>query len=149
MPINYTPEMSENERRKFPRTSARDIMTANIISVDPDMNVYDAVEVLLKNDVTGVPVVDSKGNHVGMLSEKDCLKRMLSDLYYTMPDEKVQNYMSKVIYSIDIDMDFFMIVRIFVETQYRRLPVLENGKLVGQISRKDCLLAMQKIKNIK
>ncbi|MDH5656154.1 MAG: CBS domain-containing protein [Spirochaetia bacterium] len=149
MPISYKPEYTGKDRRKHPRIAARDVMSKKLIKVMPEMKIQDAVNVFLKNKVSGAPVVDEDGIHVGMLSEKDCLKLMMNELYHESPGTLVKDYMSHIIHSVEADMDIFSVAQIFIETPYRRLPVYDKGKLVGQISRRDCLKAMQLIQKHK
>ena len=143
MPISYEPKYRGKDRRRHPRLYAKDVMVSKLITVSPDMKIVDAVNLFIKQKVSGAPVVDAEGVHVGMLSEKDCLKLMMNELYHESPATQVKDYMSEIIHSVDADMDIFSVAQIFIETPYRRLPVYNKGKLVGQISRRDCLRAMQ------
>jgi len=143
MPISYRPTYTGKDRRKRPRISASDAMTSKLITFHPEMKIDEAVDILVKHKISGAPVLDDDGIHVGMLSEKDCLKLMMNELYHELPNNLVKNYMSEIIHSVEADMDIFSVAQIFIETPYRRLPVYNKGKLVGQISRRDCLKAMQ------
>ena len=149
MPISYKPEYTPGERRKRPRIMARDVMSSKLITVHPEMKIYDAVDLFVKKKISGAPVLDDNGVHVGMLSEKDCLKMMMNELYHELPNDLVKNYMSEIIHSVEAEMDIFTVAQIFVETPYRRLPVYDKGILVGQISRRDCLRAMQMVRKKK
>ncbi|MHC4111527.1 MAG: CBS domain-containing protein [Planctomycetota bacterium] len=115
---------------------AKNIMTTDVISVTKETPIYDAMELLIKNEITGMPVVDDEMTLVGVISEKDCLR-----LFYADEEEKnktVQHFMTQpaVHYnendSLKIICDFMMI------NYFRRIPVTsKNGKLVGILSRPD------------
>jgi CBS domain-containing protein len=115
---------------------AKEIMTTDVVSVTKETPIYEAMELLIKNEITGMPVVDDDMTLVGVISEKDCLR-----LFYADEEEKnktVQYFMTQpaVHYnendSLKIICDFMMI------NYFRRVPVTsKNGKLVGILSRPD------------
>ncbi|MGK0289119.1 MAG: CBS domain-containing protein [bacterium] len=122
---------------------ARSYMTTNLITVSPEMNVYDAIKVLVDNKVSGAPVLDEDKNLIGMLSEKDCLKPSLQSAFYNQGGGNlVRDLMSTDLRVVESRTSILRCAEIFLKENYRRLPVLENGKLVGQISRRDILRGM-------
>ncbi len=125
--------------------TARDLMATSLVTLRPDMPLHEAIDLLLKNKISGAPVVDEEGRLVGVLSEKDCLRMFASRAFERGPGSTVSQYMSKDLYSIDPDSDLFRIADIFLQNPFRRLPVLENGKLIGQISRRDILMGSKEI----
>ena len=124
----------------------RDFMDKSFITLTPDMDVYKAIDILLDGKITGAAVVDSKENLVGILSEKDCLRTLTHGAYSDLPGGKVSDYMTKDVEYIHPDLDVFTVADKFLNCTYRRLLVVENKKLVGQITRRDLLRAIQKIK---
>jgi predicted transcriptional regulator len=123
-----------------------DYMDKSFITLQPDMDVYKAIQILLDGKITGAAVVDDKENLVGILSEKDCLRTLIHDAYSNLPSAKVSDYMTKNPVTIHPDLDVFTVADIFLNRTFRRLLVVKEGKLVGQITRRDLLRAIQKIK---
>ena len=123
----------------------RDYMSASVITFTPDMEILEAVHVLVTNRISGAPVLDLRGNLVGMLSEQDCIKVALNAAYHNDWGGRVEEFMSREVKTVDADSSIVDIAEIFVEMSYRRLPVLERNRLVGQISRHDILRAMENL----
>jgi CBS domain-containing protein len=117
-------------------------MSVRVITFTPDMEILDAVHILVKNRISGAPVLDLHGNLVGMLSQQDCLKVALSAAYHSEWGGRVEEFMTREIKTIDADASIVDVAEIFVKSGYRRLPVVERNRLVGQISRHDLLKAM-------
>jgi CBS domain-containing protein len=124
-------------------------MTKDVITFSPDMPIDQAMEIMLNNEISGGPVLDNSGRVIGILSEKDCLKVMMDEAYYNRPfnDNTVADYMTEQVNIIRANTDLLSVVRAFVESSYRRFPVLDHqDRLVGQVSRRDILKAAKKIK---
>jgi len=122
---------------------AEDYMTTNLITFKPDTDVYEAVQCLLKNRISGAPVVNVSGDLVGMFSEGDCLRSTLNATYYEgQGGGVVSDFMSKEIDTVESDDSIIDIAEYFIKKNRRRLPVVDEGRLVGQISRSDILRAM-------
>ncbi len=121
----------------------RDYMSASLITFTPDMEILEAVHVLVTNRISGAPVLDLHGNLIGMLSEQDCIKVALNAAYHNEWGGRVEEFMSREVKTVDADASIVDIAEIFVEMSYRRLPVVERNRLVGQISRHDILRAME------
>ncbi len=126
--------------------SVKDFMTRSLISFAPETSVYDAMKTLIEHRISGGPVLDSDGNLVGMLSEVDCHKTILSSSYNNYPIETVGDVMSTDLKTVDANMSIHALAEKFLRNPYRRYPVLENGKLIGQISRRDVLIAIQRLR---
>jgi CBS domain-containing protein len=124
---------------------ARDYMSRHLITFTPDMEVMHAVGMLVARHISGAPVLDRLGNLVGMLSEKDCMRIALSAGYYGEWGGRVGEYMHGPVVTIDADMPIVEVAQLFAEREYRRYPVTEDARLVGQISRSDVLRALQEI----
>ncbi len=123
----------------------RDYMTTNLIVFYPETDLFEAINRLLKNSISGAPVVDGKGRLVGMLSEVDCLRSILSGSYYDYESlgGTVSEYMTTDVDIVESDQDILSVSERFIKERRRRFPVVEDGKLVGQISRKDVLRAVK------
>jgi len=123
--------------------TARDCMTSEVITITPEMDIHLAIKLLVDNKISGTPVVDDKGGLVGILSTRDCLKVAFSASYHQDSGGRVADYMSEKVETIDADTDIVEVVELFLKSHYRRFPVLENGRLIGLISRYDALAAIE------
>ena len=119
-----------------------DYMATDLLVFPPDMEINQAVQILLERGYSGAPVVDDKGTLVGVLSKKDCLRASLNASYYQQWGGLVRDYMSTPVETLDAGLDLVQTVQIFLDRPYRRFPVMSEGRLVGQISRADLLRAM-------
>jgi len=124
----------------------RDFMAKDLITFSPDMDVYKAIDIMVSKKISGASVIDENQKMVGILSEKDCLRILAHDAYHNLPGGTVADYMSEIVMTVHPNTDIFSAAVIFLQNHYRRLPVVENDKLVGQISRRDVLKAIQKLK---
>jgi CBS domain-containing protein len=123
----------------------KDYMARTVVTFKPDTPVLDAVHTLVKNRIAGAPVVDDEGNLVGMLSELDCMKVALQAGYYGDYGGPVRDFMSEGVKTVNIEMSIVDLAQVFINEGYRRFPVTDNNRLVGQISRRDVLRALEVI----
>ena len=129
--------------------TAREIMVRSLVTLRPDMMAVEAAEVLLKHQISGAPVVDEDGHLLGLLSEFDLLRAVASSDYEMDAHDaivKVDQLMTRECHTVTPDMDLFAVAHEFVNLRVRRFPVIENGKLVGQVSRRDALRAAVKLR---
>ena len=119
---------------------AHEIMTRNLVTLDGDTNVFDAIDNLLSHRVSGAPVTDAHGKFLGVFSEKTAMQVLSSAMLDGLPGTKVSSYMntdrSRIVEEDELLLD---VAHKFQETSFRRLPVLNNERLIGQISRRDVL----------
>ena len=123
-----------------------DYMTKDLITFHVNTEINEVIDTLLSKRITGAPVLNDRGEVVGLIDDKDCLKVLFASAYYNHPvgKETVSDYMSNVMKSISDDDNILDVANIFVGTPFKRLLVLdEDGKLVGQISRRDVLRAIK------
>ena len=121
-------------------------MVRKLITFSPDENITNVIDSLLANRITGAPVLNSQNQVVGLIDDKDCLKVLVESAYHNMPitKSKVSHYMSTNMKSISDTDTIVDAANIFLSTYFKRLQVKdENGKLVGQISRRDILRAIK------
>ncbi len=125
-----------------------DYMTTNLITFRPNQSVLEVMNTLIKKRISGGPVVNEKNELVGIISEGDCMKQISTSRYYNQPlqDFKVEQHMATNVDTIDGDMNVFDAADKFLTSKHRRFPIVENGKLVGQISQKDVLKAALQLK---
>ncbi|MEM9173656.1 MAG: CBS domain-containing protein [Myxococcota bacterium] len=128
--------------------TAQDLMTAGLVTFRPDQTVLEAIESLTKHGVSGAPVVDREGRLVGILSELDCLRMLASDEFYQDEQEenaRVEQFMTRVFKTIPPELGIYAISHYFLTLPIRRLPVVDHGRLVGQVSRRDVLRGMEEM----
>jgi predicted transcriptional regulator len=124
---------------------AQDYMCKDLITFTPETDLFEAINQLLEYRITGAPVIDSEGNLVGLMSEVDCLKAILTLTYHEEEmGGTVGGYMSEEVYTIAHDADIIKVAEEFINNKRRRLPVVKDGKVVGQISRRDVLRAVER-----
>lgn len=127
----------------------KDCMDDNFYTIKPDMNIYDAIDFLLAKKITSVAVVDDNDHLQGILSEKDCLNTLVHGLYEGVVGKPVSGYMTDTVVTITPDMDILSVASLFLHNKFRRLLVVDQGKIVGHITRRDLLREIQRIKNNK
>ncbi len=120
-----------------------DYMTKKLITFTPEQSILEVMELFTKHNISGGPVLDDNGFLVGIISEADCMKQISESRYFNQPilDKSVEKYMTKEVESIPHDISIFDAAGIFDRHNRRRLPVMKDGLLVGQISRKDIVVA--------
>ena len=121
----------------------RDHMDRHVATLRPDADILDAVGFLLEKHLTGAPVVDKSGRLVGILTEKDCLRLVAAGVGGEAPRGSVANFMTPDPETIPPDMNVYYAAGLFLTRDFRRFPVVEDGRLVGTITRFDILRAIQ------
>ncbi|HXV62471.1 MAG TPA: CBS domain-containing protein [Vicinamibacteria bacterium] len=119
--------------------TARDAVSRYMIVLRPDQDLLGAIDTLVRKRAQGAPVLNEEGDLVGILTEKDCLRLLSNSAYGELAGGNVGDYMSSVKVTLTVDMDLFSVAEAFLATNFPVLPVLEQGKLVGRISRLDLL----------
>lgn len=124
------------------KRTAKDIMTSTVITAKEDMFVTDVMKLLLRWHISGVPVVDNDGMLLGIITEHDVMNFALSG---DAASTKASEVMTKKVETYTPDTLVVEIVNHFASQQIRRVPVVENGKVVGIISRRDIVREMDRI----
>ena len=128
------------------RLTAQDIMARSEATLSPDTDIYVAMKQLLKRKLTGAPVVDEKHSLIGMLTERDCLKVLVGGALDGLPSGTVRDYMTSPAESIAPTASLYDIVHMFLTRSYRKFPVVDrSGTVVGQVSRRDALIALESV----
>lgn len=119
----------------------KDYMATKLVTFTPDLNVVEAMKQILEHRITAAPVVDDADQLVGILSEVDLMSVVIQDSYYNEPVGIVGDYMKAPVDTVEPDLDIYTLAERFIHEHRRRYPVVHEGKLVGQISRRDVLVA--------
>ncbi len=125
--------------------SVRTVMTSAPLTFSPELDVTDAIHVLVREEISGAPVVDESGVLVGILTERDCLDAFLKASYHSEPAGPVSEFMSRKVKTVNPDTSILEIAQMLAKTKYRRYPVVQGDRLVGLISRRDILRALLEV----
>lgn len=120
----------------------RDFMVSKPVVFTSDTDLLDAVRVLVDRRISGAPVVDARGNLVGFLTERDFLRAALVAGYHGESGGCVGEYMSSDVQAVNADDSLIDVATRFIETKYRRYPVIEDNRVVGVVARRDVLRAV-------
>ena len=123
----------------------RDYMTADHLAFTPEMDSLTAIHKLLEHRLSGAPVVTADGKLVGFFSEKEGLRIALNASYYEEPGGPVSQYMSREVVTLDANSSMADAVEAFIERHFHCYPVVAHGRLVGQLTRRDALKALEKL----
>lgn len=114
-----------------------DYMVKRPVLAHPDTELFEAIHDIVRYKISGVAVVDEKHQPVGMLSELDCLRAILSGSYYgeEVGTNLVGDYMSETIECVDTHADIIQVAQSMLDHKHRRRPVVdEDNRLVGQVT---------------
>ena len=123
--------------------TVREVMHANVISVLPNALVEQALDLMIKHRISGLPVIDENGILVGLISEFDALELMCDSKEDYWPVEPVAGLMTTKVESVDVNLRLSDLAQVFRNRSVRRLPVIEHGKVVGIVSRRDVIKAIR------
>lgn len=139
----------ENPKAEAQSISVKDYMTTQLITFSADQSIFEVIDILLKNRISGGPVVNEHNELIGVISEGDCLKEVVKGKYHNMPilSGKVSDHMATNVISIGPETSIFDAANQFLSKRLRRFPVIENGRLIGQISQKDVMKAVKNLKS--
>jgi len=138
-----------NQAKEDAQILVSDYMTKKLITFKAEDSLDHVIHQLITYKISGGPVVNDLQELIGIISETDCIKHISESKYYNMPsdtDNIVGKHMATEVETIDKNMTIFDAATKFINSKRRRFPIVENGKLIGQISQKDVLKAALKIK---
>jgi CBS domain-containing protein len=115
------------------------IMTPDLVTVGPNASIEEAIETLLSKEISGLPVIDESGRLVGVITEF----ALLAVAY----DQRVKNHtvsqhMTRDVITVDVNDLLSRVADVCIVHRVRRVPVMQNGRLVGLIARRDVLRAL-------
>ena len=117
----------------------RDYMITDLVTVRPETEIMRVVDTLIENDVSGVLVIDASDALVGILTERDCIEIATQSGYFDEHGGPVSEYMTTDIETVQPDDNLMDVAVRMARSRYRRFPVVDNGKLVGLIGRRDVM----------
>jgi len=121
-----------------------DYMSVNPVTFAVDTDIFEAIHILLQRKVSGGTVINEKDEVVGVISELDCLKAIINTGYYHEGGGTVGDFMStENIEYMDYHTSLIDAAQTLLTKRYRRMPIVEHGKFVGQISARSVLQAFK------
>jgi CBS domain-containing protein len=123
--------------------TAKQAMSRGLVTLHPEMDVLEALRVLVEERISGAPVIDQIGNLVGILTERDCMMIALAAGYHGEEGGSVSGFMSREVVTVEAHTPITEIAERFAHSHFRRLPVMEQGRLIGVISRGDVLRQLE------
>ena len=147
--INFQGKRDKNISKPVEQILVADYMTTKLITFKPQQYIHEVIETLTRHKISGGPVVNDKNELIGIISETDCIKHISESKYYNMPMDNshtVEKNMVSEVETISKSMNIFDAANKFISSGRRRFPIVEKGKLIGQISQKDILKAALKMK---
>jgi CBS domain-containing protein len=159
-PTNQTKHRNSNDRRSH--MQAKDIMTRHVVSVAPDASILVALQLMLENQISGLPVVDHRGELLGIVTEGDFLRRaetgterrrprwlefllgpgMIASDYVQSHARRVEEVMTPNVWTVSEEAPLADIVALMEKRRIKRLPVMRGDELVGIVSRANLLRAL-------
>jgi len=118
-------------------------MTRDLVTLSPDMEVTRAVATLIEYDISAAPVVDTVGRLLGILTARDCFRAVLHAHYHQELGDTVAGYMTADVDTLEVGMGIVTAAQRFMDSNHRRYPVMQDGRLAGIITRMDLLRAFQ------
>ncbi len=150
--MNFKPEMKSKEQiaaeqPHYELVTKYMVPASKMITFTPDHKIEDVIDTMIARGISGAPVLDENRKLVGIISEKDCLRIIVDQAYHNLPmnSRTVADYMTEKVKTLSSSSDVVEAATEFLSTAIRRLPIVENGILIGQVSRRDILKASKNI----
>ena len=132
----------------MPNRNAKEVMSAVVVTLSPDDDIYGAMTTLLKKKISSAPVIDGQKRLVGILSEKDCLRILTGAAFDGMPEGTVASYMTGPVETLTPDTSVYDIVHRFLGRAFHQMPVVdEEGNVLGLVRRRDVLRAIEDMRD--
>lgn len=148
--MNFTPTFESKNVHTAEYESILKYMVPvnNMVTFGPSQLIQDVIAKIIETKISGAPVVDDTRHMVGIISEKDCLRVIVDEAYHNLPTKTrtVSDYMTVNVKTLSPKTNVVEAAIEFLNSTVRRFPVIENGMLIGQVSRRDILRAAQNIK---
>ncbi|HEX5168104.1 MAG TPA: CBS domain-containing protein [Cyclobacteriaceae bacterium] len=149
--MNFKPEFEKKNLHEANYELIKKYMVPlnRMITFRTDQSIQEAIAIILEKKISGAPVLNEQRQLVGNLSEKDCLRIIVDQAYHNLPVEgkKVSDYMSTKVLTFSPATNVVEAAIEFLNSPIRRYAVVDNGTLIGEISRREILRAAQNIKS--
>lgn len=119
-----------------------DYMARDLVTFTPTDDIHKAVETLVRERISGAPVVDVHGGLLGILTKRDCFKVVFKSTYHQDWGGVVAEFMTMDVETFPSGMNVIDAAQKFAKSPYKSYPVLDEGRLVGLVSRLDILRAL-------
>ena len=119
--------------------TAGSIMTTDLVTVRPDASIEEAIDTLLNQKISGLPVTDDDGRLVGVITEFALLAVTYDK---RVKNHSVRHHMTRDVITVDVDDPISRIADLCIVHRVRRVPVMQDGRLIGIIARRDVLRAL-------
>lgn len=141
---SYQGELVGKAAPKAEEIRVEHYMNKAVVSFKITQDILEIMNALVKNGISGGPIVSESNEVVGFISEGDCIKQMTESKYYNLPLEEmnIEHYMTKNVICVGPDESLLDIANKFLNTKKRNFPVVHDGKLIGLISQKNVLKAV-------
>ncbi|HRE67166.1 MAG TPA: CBS domain-containing protein [Cyclobacteriaceae bacterium] len=150
--MNFKPEIKSKEeiagnQPRYESIVKYMVQQHNLVTVRPDQSINEVINIMIEKRISGAPVLDENRKLVGIISERDCLRIIVDQAYHNLPhsEPKVADYMTRDVKTMSPDNNVVEAATEFLNSPIRRMPVVENGVLIGQVSRIDILRAAKSI----
>ncbi|MBS1978117.1 MAG: CBS domain-containing protein [Bacteroidetes bacterium] len=147
--MNFKPEFEKNVKESAYESIMKYMVPLDqMITFRPDQGIQEAIDIIVEKKISGAPVLDERRRLVGNLSEKDCLRVIVDQAYHNMPvqSKTVADYMSTNVKSFPPSTNVVEAAIEFLSSPIRRYAIVDNGVLIGQVSRREILRAARSIK---
>lgn len=119
--------------------TVRSIMSESLVTIAPEASIQEAIEVLLLQQISGLPVMNTGGELVGILTEFALLGLAYDE---RIREDTVEKHMTTDVLTVEADEPASKVADLFLVHRVRRVPVMEDGRLVGLVARRDVLKAL-------
>lgn len=150
--MNFKPKLEKKTKESNTIVKEYDpitkYMATKLITFSEENEIIEVIDILLEKRISGAPVLNTKGEIIGVIDDKDCLGTIVDSVYHNAPirKKKVSSYMTDIYKTINIDADIVDAANEFLNSNYKRLLVIDtSGRLKGQISRRDILRAIKDV----
>jgi CBS domain-containing protein len=147
--MNFTPKFEEPKTKKESKYEpVTKYMAIDLVTFKPDDEIGKVISTLSEHKISGAPVLNERKELIGIISEQDCLRVVIDSAYHNQPISKhlVKDYMQKKLITVSVDSDVVQVADTFLKHPFGRFPVVKDGILKGQVSKRDILRAALKVK---
>jgi CBS domain-containing protein len=129
---------------KAEQIRVEDHMNKAVVCFNSSQTILEVMDAIIKNGISGGPIVTDNNEILGIISEGDCIKQITESKYYNLPlnEMSIGHYMTKNVICVSPNDSIFDVADKFLTTKKRNFPVLQDGKVIGLISQKNVLKAV-------